>query len=114
MMHELAVAESLLKIVEDQGKKHGLFRVNLVRLRIGKLSTVVPEALSFSFEVIARGSLAEGAELATEVVPVIAHCKDCGVDFEMESHFFLCPQCGGAVLALVSGKELEIVDIEGE
>jgi hydrogenase nickel incorporation protein HypA/HybF len=85
-----------------------------VRLRIGKLSTVVPEALSFSFEVIAQGSLAEGAELATEVVPVTAHCKDCGVDFEMESHFFLCPQCGRAVLALVSGKELEIVDIEGE
>jgi Zn finger protein HypA/HybF involved in hydrogenase expression len=27
---------------------------------------------------------------------------------------FLCPQCGGALVMLVSGKELEIVDIEGE
>ncbi|MBW2018704.1 MAG: hydrogenase maturation nickel metallochaperone HypA [Deltaproteobacteria bacterium] len=113
-MHELAVAESLLKIVKDECKKHGLSRVTQVRLRIGRLSTVVPEALSFSFEVIAKGTLAEGAQLSVEVVPVMAHCGDCKMDLEIDSHFFLCPQCGGVLVALVSGKELEIVDIEGE
>ncbi|NVL89923.1 MAG: hydrogenase maturation nickel metallochaperone HypA [Desulfobacterales bacterium] len=113
-MHELAVAESLLKIVRDEGKKHGLSKVNQVRLRIGKLSTIVPEALSFSFEVISRGTLADGAELVMEVVPVRAHCRDCEIDFEADGLFFLCPQCKGALIALVSGKELEIADIEGE
>lgn len=113
-MHELAVAESLLKIIQEEGKKHGLSRINQVRLRIGKLSTVVPEALSFSFQVITRSTLAEGAELSMEVVPVIAHCHDCDIDFETDSHFLLCTQCGGALVGLVSGKELEIVDIEGE
>lgn len=113
-MHELAVAESLLEIVQDESERHGLFKVSQVRLRIGKLSTVVPEALSFSFEVISRGTLAEGAALAMEIVPLIGHCQDCDADFEIDDYLFLCPQCGGALVILVSGKELEIVDIEGE
>ena len=113
-MHELAVAESLLKIIQDESKKHGLLRVNQVRLRIGELSTIVPSALSFSFEVISQGTLAEGAHLAMEMVPVTGHCQDCDADFEIDNYLFLCPQCGGAIIMLVSGKELEIVDIEGE
>jgi hydrogenase nickel incorporation protein HypA/HybF len=113
-MHELAIAEGLLKIVEDEGNKHALLRVRKIRLRIGKLSTVVPEALSFSFEMVSRGSLAEGADLVVDVVPVIGHCQACNVDFQTDDYFLLCPHCSGAVVALVSGKELEIVDIEGE
>jgi hydrogenase nickel incorporation protein HypA/HybF len=113
-MHELGIAESLLEIIQDESKKHGLLRVNQVRLRIGALSTVVPEALSFSFEVISQGTLAEGAHLVMEEVPVTGHCQDCNADFEIDNSWFLCPQCGGALVMLVSGKELEIVDIEGE
>jgi hydrogenase nickel incorporation protein HypA/HybF len=113
-MHELAVAESLLKIIQDESKKHGLVRVDQVRLRIGALSTIVPSALSFSFEVISQGTLAEGAHLAMEMVPVTGHCQDCDADFEIDNYLFLCPQCGGALVMLMSGKELEIVDIEGE
>lgn len=113
-MHELAVAESLLKIIQDESQKHGLLRVNQVRVHIGKLSTVVPRALSFSFEVISQGTLAEGAHLAMEMVPVTGHCQDCDTDFEIDDYLFLCPQCGGALMMLVSGKELEIVDIVGE
>ncbi|MBW1896221.1 MAG: hydrogenase maturation nickel metallochaperone HypA [Deltaproteobacteria bacterium] len=113
-MHELAVAESLLKIVVEEGKKHGLSRVTQVRLRIGELSTVVPDALTFSFDVISQGTLAEGAKLIAEMTPVIAHCNTCDLDFEVEDFVFLCPQCQTMVLALVSGKELEVVDLEGE
>lgn len=113
-MHELAVAESLLKIVEEEGKKNSLHRVSRVRLRIGKLSTVVPEALSFSFDIIAQGTLAEGAELATETTPVIAHCSDCDLDFEADDFVLFCPRCQQIAVSLVSGKELEVVDIEGE
>lgn len=113
-MHELAIAESLLRIIHDESRKHGLQRVNQVRLRIGQLSTVVPRALSFSFEVISQGTLAEGAHLAMEMVPITAHCQDCDADFEIEDYLFLCPQCGGTLVMLLSGRELEIVDIEGE
>ena len=113
-MHELAIAESLLRIVQDESEKHGLLRVNQVRLRIGQLSTVVPRALSFSFEVISQGTLAEGAHLDMEMVPLTGHCQDCDADFEIDNYLFLCPQCGGTLVMIVSGKELEIVDIEGE
>ena len=113
-MHELAIAESLLKIVSEEAAKHGLSRISRVRLRIGKLSTVVPEALQFSFDVIKEGTPAGEAELSIETVPVMARCEKCGIDFEADSFFFLCPQCDEVQVTLLSGKELEIVDIEGE
>ena len=40
-----------------------------IRLRIGALSGVVPEALEFAFEALRPGTLAEKAELAIESVP---------------------------------------------
>jgi hydrogenase nickel incorporation protein HypA/HybF len=113
-MHELAVAESLLKIVMEEGEKNGLTTVTQVRLRIGELSTIVPEALTFSFDVIAQGTLAEGAKLIAEMAPIMAHCNACELDFEVKDMYFICPHCQEMTLSLVSGKELEIVDIEGE
>lgn len=113
-MHELAVAESLLKIVVEEGKKNGLGKVTQIRLRIGELSTVVPDALSFSFDVIAHGTLAEGAKLVAETVSVIAYCNVCKLDFEVKDMVLICPRCQQMSLSLRSGKELEIIDIEGE
>jgi hydrogenase nickel incorporation protein HypA/HybF len=113
-MHELAVAESLLKIVVEEGEKHGLSRVTQVHLRIGELSTVVPEALRFSFDIISQGTLAEGAKLAAEMIPVIARCNTCEIDFEAKDFVFLCPQCQSMTVDLVSGRELEVSDLQGE
>ena len=113
-MHELAVAESLLKIVVEEGEKNGLKKVTQVRLRIGELSTVVPEAVSFSFDVIAQGTLAEGAKLVAEESPVVAHCNSCDLDFEVKDMVLICPRCQQMMLSLISGKELEVIDIEGE
>jgi hydrogenase nickel incorporation protein HypA/HybF len=75
---------------------------------------VVPDAIRFSWDIITKGTIADGAEITTESTPVVAHCNDCDLDFETEDLVFLCPQCQQMTLALVSGKELEIVDIEGE
>lgn len=113
-MHELSIAQSLLKIVEDESKKHGVSRVTRVQVRIGTLSAVVPEALSFSFEVISERTVAEGAELDIEVVPARGRCQNCNIDFEVGSSFFLCPKCGGIASEIISGKELEISHIEAE
>lgn len=113
-MHEVSIAQSLLKIVEDESKKHEVSRVTRVHVRIGSLSTIVPDALTFSFEVVSDRTVAEGAELDIEVVPARGRCYSCNIDFEVETSLFLCPQCGGIAGELLSGKELEIVDIEAE
>lgn len=113
-MHELSIAQSLLKIVEEESKKHGVSRVTRVHVRIGTLSAIVPDALSFSFEVISKKTVAEGAVLDIQLVPAMGQCEDCNIDFEIDGAFFLCPKCGGIVSEIVSGKELEIAHIEAE
>ena len=113
-MHELSIAQSLLRIVEDESKKHGASRVTRVSVRIGSLSAIVPESLTFSFEIISEKTIAEGAGLDIEVVPARGRCQDCDIDFEVDGFLFFCPQCGGVASEIVCGKELEIAHIEAE
>ena len=113
-MHELSIARSLLKIVEDESKKHGVSQVTQVHLRIGTLTAIVPEALTFSFEIISERTVAEGAAVDIEVVPGRGRCQNCSIEFDVGSAFFLCPKCGEIASEIISGRELEITHIEAE
>ena len=113
-MHELAIAESLLQIVLEEGRRHNLEKVNVVRLQIGVLSNVVPEALTFSFEMVRQNTIASEAVLEIEMLPIVAHCSACGHRFEVEKNVFLCTRCGEPTLELISGRELSLVNLDGE
>ena len=45
-MHELSIAQSLLALIEDEMTKHGKEKLITVKVRHGRLSSVVPEALA--------------------------------------------------------------------
>ena len=77
-MHEMALAESMLEIVEQTARRNDAARVTLVRLEIGALSHVEPEALRFCFDVVTRASLADGARLEIQTTPGEAWCMPCG------------------------------------
>ncbi len=113
-MHELSIAQSILKIVQDETKKHGVSRVTRIFLRIGALSAIVPESLTFSFEIISERTIAEGARLDIELVPARGRCRECNIYFKVDGALFFCPGCGKVAGEIVSGKELEIVHIEAE
>lgn len=113
-MHELAVAQRLLEIVEQEARPYAGARVRRISLRIGRLSAVVPDALRFAFDAITRGGIAEGACLEIEEVPLSIRCRQCEEVFEVEDPFMVCPQCEGVDVELVSGRELEIRSMEIE
>ena len=113
-MHELSIAQSLLTIVQDESKKHGVTKVTLVHVRIGTLSAIVPDALTFAFNVISEKTVADNALLDIEVVPAKGQCQHCNIDFEVNNSFFLCPVCGEFASEIIYGKELEITHIEAE
>jgi hydrogenase nickel incorporation protein HypA/HybF len=113
-MHEVGIAQGLMKIIEDTARKHGSSHVSEVRVRIGKLSACVPESLDFAFGVVTEGTVAEGAKLNIEVVPARGRCDTCNIDFDVKELIFLCPQCQQITTHIVSGKELEIAEIEVE
>ena len=110
-MHELAIAQGVIAIVERHADGR---RVKRVDLRVGHLRQVVPSALEFAFELVARGTVAEGAELALEHVPAAGVCKSCGSHTPLPALPFACAACGGFDVEVTEGEELLVDSLEIE
>jgi len=113
-MHELAIAQSLIGIIEQEALPYTGAKVTRVRVLIGKLSGVMPDALKFAFEAISVGGIAEGASLEIEEVPLRIRCHQCGEVLVVEDPFLTCPNCEGTDVEIVTGRELDIRSIEIE
>lgn len=112
-MHELSIAEAIVAIVCDNADER---RVTQVDVRVGHLRQVVPGALRFSFELVAQGTLAEGAELVLESVRAQGDCRTCGARSHLAQFPLSCRACGGLDIEIVSGEELcvESLDVTEE
>lgn len=113
-MHELSIALNILEIAEAACREGGHGRIEKIRVRVGKASGVLTDALQFSFMAAREGTTAEEATLEVEEVPVGGTCSACG-DFSTEEKFvFACPACGGTEFTVTRGSELDIIDLEVE
>ena len=110
-MHELSIAESVVNIASRQADNR---RVTKVFMKVGHLRQVVPSALSFSFELVAEGTPVEGAQLEMEEVPVVAECRGCGEQSQLESFPLQCTACGRFDLEILRGEELLVESLELE
>ena len=112
-MHEYAVTESILEIIQTEAEKAGARHVDKLTVIIGELTSFVDESIEFYFGELSRGTAAEGAKLAFENRKAKAVCRDCGSSFRPRLHaLFVCPQCGSAAFDLKQGNELYIESIE--
>lgn len=111
-MHELSLCESLMKIVEEQGRSQGFAKVHVVRLEIGELSSVEPEAMIFCFSAVTRGTIAEGARLDIERAPGQAWCLACNKSVAVAERYAPCPECGGYDIRITGGEQMRIKDLE--
>ncbi len=111
-MHELGIAQNIVEIAQQAVPKDQTSAVRSIRIRIGPLSGIVPDSLDFCFEAIVRDTPFQQAKLTIEQLPVTLSCRKCAYRFQTKDLEFLCRSCGSHDLELVSGKELEIVDIE--
>lgn len=59
-MHELSVTREIVAIACNAASGQ---RVHVISVQVGELSCVSPDALAFCFDVVAQGTLAEGARL---------------------------------------------------
>ncbi len=112
-MHELSIAQSILDIIQEEANKNSMVQVSVVRLKIGRLTAIEPSSLTFCFEQITKGTLAEGARLEIEDVPIHGRCGQCGKEFILEDPFCLCPDCQGPNIVILTGREFFISEIEG-
>ena len=111
LVHELSLSSAIIATVEKHADGR---RVTLVTMRVGRLRQVVPETLEFYFQIVARGSVCEGARLEQEMLEARLRCEACAAEWGIDVPAFRCPDCGASETAIVSGNEFEVESIEVE
>jgi hydrogenase nickel incorporation protein HypA/HybF len=114
-MHELSIAHNIIEIAISECKKAGYSKINSISIRIGRASGVMTDALLFAFDIAKKDSIAENAVLKYEETPVKGRCRECGTDSTVDDTIFVCcPSCGSYQFELLSGRELDIIEIDVE
>jgi hydrogenase nickel incorporation protein HypA/HybF len=111
-MHEVGIMERTLEIALDSARDRGANRIHRLVMRVGDLSGVVPEALSFAFDVVVKGTIAEGATLEIDAVPACCYCCHCQQEFQPIDIIYECPHCHELSWDIRQGKELELTSLE--
>ncbi len=110
-MHEMSVAESLLKIISDEAAKHNARPIG-ARISCGTLNTINDEALCFAFDAITKGTSYEGIKLEVRHKPIQAQCRNCNEKFNIEFSSPECPKCGSEDFVLMPDAPLILEEIE--
>ncbi|MBI3822290.1 MAG: hydrogenase maturation nickel metallochaperone HypA [Planctomycetes bacterium] len=111
-MHEASIMQNVFDLAFARLPSGSATRVVRLRLRVGVLAGVVPEALTFAFEAMKPNTPAADAELEVERVPALLHCRDCPCDFAPESYPAPCPKCGSWASDVRQGHELDLMLVE--
>jgi hydrogenase nickel incorporation protein HypA/HybF len=107
-MHEMAIVESMVEAAVEHARGA---RVKRLKVEIGKLSTVLPDAVRFCFDLAIEGTDLEGAALEIVEIDGLARCRGCGGSVVLERPLGVCA-CGGIELEWTSGMGVQIVEME--
>ncbi len=114
-MHEMAIVQSIMDIVWQQAEANNAKRVVRICLEFGKLTAVQPESIDFAFEILSKGTLAEGAIVDVDIIPIKVHCMDCSETQTVDTYQAFCPSCSDGTLQIIAGRdEMRIAAIEIE
>ena len=108
----MSIAQNVIDIVKDEMVRNDVIKLRSIHLSVGKMSAIVPEALTFCFEIVIEGTELEGTKLTIDMAPLIGYCHVCNKEFEIEDYNFTCPTCGDKDIETISGRDLTIIEIE--
>jgi len=111
-MHELSLAQGIVDIVAEAARAQSFSRIRRIRLAIGALAQVEPDALSFGFDAVSRGTMAEGATLDIERPSGAGYCLGCSGQVELIQRGDPCPACGGFDVMVTGGDDLRVTELE--
>lgn len=113
-MHELAIADSLVKAVLQEMERAGVPPRTLRKARVvvGALQQIVPENLTQAYDLLTRDTAAHGSELSVRTVPVRIACSNCGWNGNLPGGLYICPRCNTTTVTIVEGRELLLDSLE--
>jgi hydrogenase nickel incorporation protein HypA/HybF len=111
-MHEIGLMQRMVEVALDRAASAGARHVQRVTVRVGAESGVVPDVIILAFEVATRGTIAEGAQLQIEDVPIACFCAICDLDFAPADALHECPICHRLGAEVRCGNEFELASLE--
>ncbi|MGN0316950.1 MAG: hydrogenase maturation nickel metallochaperone HypA [Lachnospira sp.] len=113
-MHELPVTQGLCDLVVREADRAKASKVCSITVKMGAACDYVPEILQEYFDVLSEGTVANGAKLQIETVPITMRCNDCNKEYETPHYNPFCPQCSGNHTSMITGNEFYVDNIEIE
>ena len=113
-MHEMSLADGVLRLIEDSAKVNRFSRVKTVWLEIGEMAGVEAEAMRFCFDSVMKGTLADGARLEIIATEGRGQCFSCGKTVPIQLRYDPCPLCGGYPVEPTGGLEMRVKELEVE
>lgn len=110
-MHEMSLAGGILRVVEDAAAREHFRRVSRLSLEAGVLAGVEVSALRFALEVMAPGTVLDGAAIDIDEPAGRAWCMACGQNVAIAARTDPCPHCGGWQLTPTGGTELKVREL---
>jgi len=112
-IHELAITESLLKIVLKHAEENDADKVVSVQLQVGELRDIVEEWMQHYFDYLSKDTVAEGAKIMVRTIPATLRCENCAHQFstDIRSSDPLCPLCSCDRWQVTGGEEFLIESI---
>jgi hydrogenase nickel incorporation protein HypA/HybF len=114
-VHEASIALAIVDEVCERSAHKNIEKVTCVHVRVGALTSVVPDALTFAWDIAAEGTLAAGSRLEIERVPLAIACRTCDTERTIPLDGLqlpVCPVCAKSSTEIVRGTELLITAME--
>ena len=111
-MHEISLIQSILQAALDEAKQAGCNQIKGIHAKVREsIHPMKPDHLQELLELMAKDTIAEGAEMKIEVVPPTLRCKECGFTFLPQGNTLFCPQCKGGKLEEIDAEEVSLENI---
>lgn len=113
-MHELGATDQVLKTALRHAEDASAPHITDVYLVNGQCSTITDDSVQFYWEMLSKGTPAEGAKLHFREIGLVMTCADCGRRFSPDHQVVECPHCRGPKVKVVAGQEfyLEAIDVD--
>jgi hydrogenase nickel incorporation protein HypA/HybF len=112
-MHELPITQGILDTALSAARQAGAQRVMAIDLVIGELSGIVDDSVQFYFDILSKGTPAQGAVLRFQRQPAQAVCLDCGYQYDAAPPLApFCPACASLRVQVTGGRQFLLESIE--
>ena len=111
-MHELSICRRIIQLIEEKQIEYPISAVSKVVIELGELGWVSSNSLLFSFEIVAKNTIANGAKLAIISIPGEGFCSACNQKQSLHHRYQECVNCGEYGLQITSGDQVRVKSIE--